>query len=230
MINTRSAGFTLIELLLAVSIFTLVSVGLYTGFVQGLFVQERFSALDDILDDMYWAQYQLEKDLANAVAAGLDDAAFTGREDGLCFLTDDGGILTRVCYRTADPVQEERYQVVVRHIRDVREGKWGNGGQADRPRVFVRWSLPLHAEDGESAEIVLARNVEAGSLTFSYAYRDEAGQGEILWQSTWGEEGVLPAGVRLRIGLVSPDQQKESYPVDRKFFVPAGQWTVRDGV
>ena len=71
---------------------------------------------------------------------------------------------------------------------------------------------------------VLSQHVQEGSLRFSYAYRDEKDPGgKIIWKDQW-KETFNPAGVRVEIVFINPDNPSQPLTVQRDILIPTGSW------
>jgi type II secretion system protein J len=124
---SRKSGFTLIELLVAATIFSIVSLGIYSVFQTGI---SSYKTVDSSFEAYQTARVilgRVELDLKNALAYTDSDSKFSGAGQKLDFITSldfysrdlsrtsvarvkyefSDGKLKRLCYFGSDALKEE---------------------------------------------------------------------------------------------------------------------------
>ena len=167
-------GFTFIELLTAVTLFSIISVGLYSAFRNGVRLWDRSTVEMEENQNTRVLSGTLSSDLRNAVAFS-PDLPFQGTLKKIVFMT----LASR---RPARGLQEFELVRVTYLIETAKK------------RLYRSISTQAEgfAPSGAQNEEFVMTAPEAG---FRYAYSTE-GSHEILWRDQWkSEDGALPRGV-----------------------------------
>jgi len=83
----KSKAVTLIELLIAVSIFLVVMLGIYSAFSSGIFGYRNIGATINGYQNARLILERINLDLRNSFSYSVDEAKFSGRKNELSFLT-----------------------------------------------------------------------------------------------------------------------------------------------
>jgi type II secretion system protein J len=181
------AGFTLLELLVSISIFSIISLAVYSTFAGGIGAwrtAQEFSTTYQtarlLLDDM-------ARELKNAVS--ITDAEFVGGQKKLSFLT-----VRQSPYSTGQPDNHQITRVTYELQKD----------QDSSGDALFRLESPDLEESKEGQEETL---LMVGSVTkFALQYTYKNGKGEVLpWKDSWNLGDKIPLGVKmtLKIGETS---------------------------
>jgi prepilin-type N-terminal cleavage/methylation domain-containing protein len=175
-------GFTLVELLVAVAIFSVLLVTIYSSFTSGVAARERGEALVDMAYVGHETLGRMASDLANSY--GLLDPGFLGEAEGMSFVTLERGR----DYQTA-----KICHVSYRLMRDDPEEC---GSLLRMRRIF-----------GDTREEIDLTGPCVRDVKLSYAYR-ERGESETRWSGYWfATEGApLPVAVRIAMTLEADGQ------------------------
>jgi prepilin-type N-terminal cleavage/methylation domain-containing protein len=179
------AGFTLVELLVAVAIFSVLLVTIYSSFTSGVAARDMGEALADIAYVGHEALGRLASDLANS--RGLVDPSFLGEADRMSFVSLQRG-------------RENRTARLCHVYYGLMRDDPGEPGSLLKTRGIF----------GDSREEIDLTGRCVQGLSFSYAYR-ERGEGGIRWSRYWfATEGEpLPVAVRIAMTLESDGQTIE---------------------
>jgi type II secretion system protein J len=177
------AGFTLLELLVSLSIFSIISLAVYSSFAGGIgawrTAQEfstTFQTARLLLDDM-------ARELKNAVS--ISETEFVGERKKLSFLT-----VRQSPYSTNQPANHKITRVTYELRRDQ-----NSSGDA----LFRLEASDIDESQGSQEETELM----VGSISefaLQYTYKD--GKGEVLpWKDSWGLSDEIPLGVKMTLKI-----------------------------
>ncbi|MFH1220217.1 MAG: prepilin-type N-terminal cleavage/methylation domain-containing protein [Candidatus Eisenbacteria bacterium] len=178
---SRSTGFTLVELLVAVSLFSLLVLSVYSSFSTGLAARKRAEAVVEVAEQGREVLSLLSRDLSDLVMfAGRE---FSGEPEAISFVAlqpfAEGSmpVLSHVTYDLSKTAQGS-----LRALRRGCEIIGGRRSEGDLTAPCVR------------------------NLSFSYARLD--GESNVIeWASRWSptEESPIPYAVRVELGLAGQD-------------------------
>lgn len=181
------AGFTLLELLVSLSIFSIISLAVYSSFAGGIGawrMAQEFSTTYQtarlLLDDM-------ARELKNAVS--ISETEFVGERKKLSFLT-----VRQSPYSIGQPANHQITRVTYELQRDQ-----DSSGDA----LFRLESSDLEKSKGRQEETELMVG-SVSEFALQYTYKD--GKGEVLpWKDSWDLTDEIPLGVKmtLKIGETS---------------------------
>lgn len=181
--RTAQHGFTLIELLLALSIFAIISLAIYSSFAGGVGAWRRAQEFSSIYQTARLLLDDMAHELKNAVAiAGL---SFVGAPQRLSFVS---------VRQRLHPTGQSAFPQIARITYEVRKAE--TGGEYALFRVEV---ADINNAQGGSGEPELI----AGSVSkvdFQYTYQN--GRGEILpWKEVWETSDAIPLGVKITLTI-----------------------------
>lgn len=207
----RRRGFTLMELLIALSIFAVIAVCLYSVFSGGLRVYRKQEKVFKYSHNVNLALDKMAGELRNAInysmpaqpAGQLEEARklkFTGDDKNLSFMTAKGSNIIKVDY----------FYVSTRDRRGV---------------LKKRISYQKEAFNEEKhPEMVMIEGLD--NLSFEYAYRGADSEAPPEWQTQWGKEAreeksKIPAGVRITLEFKDPEEKRPEI-LRKTVFIPTG--------
>ncbi len=202
----NKAGFTFIELLIAVSIFTVVAIALYSTFFAGISVWKRSIEGGNIYQDLRFAFDDITRDLRNTVCCSKDEEsifAFSGTAGEIIFITlesafSEEDIMRRELVKTAYRFDEEASGII---------------------RIEAGKSLGFDIEKGEKE--VLLNNVE--EFTFEYCYATGDDDDPYEWKEEWVDEKMrVPRGVKVTFLIKAEKGEKETLKFTKIMFIPIG--------
>ena len=202
---TKRRGFTFIELLIAVSIFAVVAIALYSTFFAGISVWRRSGPDGSVYQDVKFAFDDIAKDLKNAVYLSGDEESifiFSGSAEEIAFITLEP---------TFSEEDTGRELVKVAYSFDESEG------QLIRKRADI-----LAGFDVEKAEKeVLLDGLEGFTLEYCYDSGDE--DAPYLWEEEWEDDEMrLPRGVKVVFLIKTETAGKQPLKFSEIIFVPTG--------
>jgi type II secretion system protein J len=216
----QAQGFTFIELIIAVTIFSVIAVSVYSVFSSGVRLWSRTNPLIQANQSTRYFFNTLSTDLKNSVSYnaispvyktfgssdGAESANFEGEEQKISFMT-----LVDVSGTGALPHTE-----LARVIYSF-----------DRPNKTVKRAVAMKAEGlsesrAKAAEIL--NDIDDENFGFEYCYRLGASPTDYdyEWKDTWSDEdrdkGKIPRGVRVKAGTYS-----------KTIFIPTGRLGGKSG-
>jgi type II secretion system protein J len=202
----NSKSFTLIELLIALSIFAVIAVTLYSTFFAGISVWRRSGEGSDAYQDMRTAFDDIARDLKNmAYFTKNKDSiyAFSGLSKEIILMTLEEG--------ATEKMEPSREVVKVSYLFD--EAK----GELNRRAAGIASGFDLKKAGVET----LLKGV--ADLKFEYCYDSGDEDEPYLWQEEWKDENAkTPRGVRITASIKSGKMAKEMPKVTRVVFIPTG--------
>ena len=219
----RHKGFTLLELLLALSIFSIIAVCLYSVFAGGIRVWRKQEEGFKYAHTTRLALDRMAKELRNAInysvpattGMGAEDnqgLRFIGEKDKFSFITVTDGEIAKVSYLfSAKGGENARFQngVLKRIIVLQKEG---------------------FKEENQKEDVLVA---DIDELSFEYAYEGEGKDSPAIWADSWGEEGQakIPKGVRVTLEFDKGAKDQNKKEIFRKtVFIPTGSLEKKEGI
>ncbi len=202
----NKGAFTFIELLIAVSIFAVVAIALYSTFFAGIMVWKRSGEGGGLYQDVKFTFDYINRDLKNAVTYTTDE------ESALVF----SGTASEVSFVTLEPSFLEN-GMAGRELISVSYGLEEEEGQLTRRAAGI--SLGLDTEKAEKE--ILLKGVE--DFKFEYCYDSGDEDEPYLWKEEWEHEGMkVPRGIRLSFLIKSEKGGKGASEFSKIIFVPTG--------
>jgi len=185
-------GFTLLELLLAVSIFAVISIAVYSTFNAGMNVWRRVSATSLHEKRRVLKIEKLKKELRQSFVFKEKEITFIGGNNQLSFPVIIGSRIKKAVY-SYDPSR----RALLKGIGDLSE-------IADARDESGKWMPEMS---------VFVENVD--NVTFSY-FNFDLTKGVYSWADKWENKAGLPAAVRCNITFPENETFAET------IFIPAG--------
>lgn len=188
MIKKKNTGFTFIELIIAITIFSVIAVSIYSVLRTGVRLWYRVSPM--IQDNQSFRLFfnTISRDLKNSLPYFSKDVNFEGNRDKVSFMTlvdiSDEGSFARM----------EPAMVIYYYDRITKTVKRG-----------VATRLEGLNEDLAKYSDIL-NNLEDKEFGFEYCYKlgSSKTEYEYEWKDEWNdkekESGYIPRGVRIRAG------------------------------
>ena len=237
----KNKGFTLIELLIALTIFAVIALGIYSTFSTGLNVWRRDKDANRLQQEARWALDKISKELRNAVIYNYgpdypEASAFLGEGDKISFLSSVYNFSTR-----QSQIKRITYSLELPQYGEIHKTQIGTRGKTPGQIVsyYEESQTPLnslerreetliqHLQIQESVPVQsepLTKLVKADGLLFSYAFEQETEAGNtIIWQDTWTDTAKLPKGIRITLILQNPDRISEEAIFTKTVFLAQGE-------
>lgn len=206
-IKTRERGFTFIELIIAITIFSIIAVSIYSVFRSGFMLWYRVSPMIQSNQSLRFFFNTVSSDLKNAIPYAKEDVNFEGSHIKMSFIT-----LVEVAGSDI-PVHMEPARVVY---------------YLDNTRKAVRRSVATKAEglsEDHARTSDILNDVEDKNFGFEYCYRMGSSKTEYdyEWRKEWEDKdsksGKIPRGVKIKAGEYT-----------KIIFIPTGKLGGEDAV
>ncbi len=199
-------GFTLMELLLAMALFSVIAVAIFSAFRCGITTWRKIQQVGSSYKDARLALDMISMELKNSIE--MKDFGLRGTAEELEFYS----VLDRYRPGTgAEPVIAR-----IEYFLEPEEGR--------RTEVLKRRESLCNVKKDATREGEWMGDIK--DLTFSYAGAgtgDEESDDEEtdLWGDVWDPENGIPMGVRIEFILVDPETGDETRLV-KLVFIPTG--------
>ncbi|MFH1655811.1 MAG: prepilin-type N-terminal cleavage/methylation domain-containing protein [Candidatus Omnitrophota bacterium] len=197
-------GFTFIEILIALTIFAIVAVSLYSTFFSGTSVWKRSEDENRIYQEARWSLDTIAKELRNAIILDYsksypDFIIFEGNPDSISFFnaTDEG--IRKISYF----LESDNFEILLK-------------------RKEISLIDSLQSLEEETPTETFSSLVAEGGLQFSYAYAGAESEEGIEWQDVWQDPENLPKGVRIKLVLKDPSRPELKTTFNKTVFIPMG--------
>lgn len=226
-------GFTLIEVVLGLSIFAITALTFYAIFSNGLRINDRAAASEQLYRELRWSLDTLTLDLENMVPyegynAGV--GAFEGTEQTLSLIRPTAEGLKIIRYSLQNPEQTKIFETRMGERSSKNKPIIVNYTQEEKIEFLVREEQQFSESGGSESDAgnepeILSTHIQPGSLRFSYGYRgeDQGQTPQLVWKDDWSDVH-FPALVRVELGFVEPGQSQVALSVKKDILVPAGSW------
>lgn len=191
----REKGFTFVELIVAVTIFSIIAVSIYSTFSAGLRVWRRTNPVIEANQSARFFFNIIAMDLKNAVkyTAAKDEPNFEGDDKRIAFITlvdmpaEDGRArkeLAKVIYELKAVTEEKKERYAL--IRSVAAA----GEALDEKKAFPSEVMSVASEKDFGFKYAY---IEGSPKDKEYSYR---------WKDEWEEEDRtnIPRGVKIKAG------------------------------
>ncbi len=203
---TGMRGFTFIELFIAISIFAVVAIALYSTFFAGITVWRRSGEGGNVYQNVRFVFDDITKDLKNTVYCTKEEEsifAFSGTTEEIVFFTSEP------VFSEEDVYRKELVKVAYRFDRGEEQLIRAKGGK----------SLGFDIEKADK-EVLLDGVKE---ITFAYCYDTGDEDEPYLWKDEWlDEEMRIPRGVKLTSLVKAEKGEKEALKFTKIIFIPIG--------
>lgn len=178
------SGFTFVELIVAITIFSVIAVSIYSTFMAGMRVWSRANPVIEANQGMRVFFDTFSRDAKNAFRfeTGDDAVNFDGGQKSASFwsIIDVSGEgvpfhreIARVEYR-----MDDASKAIMRNI-STRDGGF----------VFTKES-----------SVTLLKDVDPMQFSIKYCYKKDGGEDEIEWKDSWDDGKNIPIGLRVQVG------------------------------
>lgn len=179
----KKCGFSLVELIIALSIFSIIMLGLVSTFRAGLDAYERIDSASRLNQSMQIILSRMELEIKNAFAFSQDDAQFQGTKDSLAFVSL---METFENKNRALDIQRIKYAL--------------NNSALTRERLS---GLECILPDAQPMREEISSDIE--EISFEYASKTKGVMPDYVWQDAWpAEQGPqqlksLPLAVKISL-------------------------------
>lgn len=223
----RRLGFTLIELLIAVTIFSVIAVALYSCFNAGIRVWRRAEENMELHQSVRLTLEGLAKELRNAVNYADEDAGEEPQEEEEVEegeLEEGEGLLEKPDLVFFGSKDELRFVTLVTRLLE--EGKFRkelaklnyslSGGEGELGREIAFQSEGFNPA-GEAKETLISGIEE---LSFKYSYEPEEEDSPVEWKDYWENQKDVPLGVRIYLKVKREEGGTSEF--SKIVFIPTG--------
>lgn len=236
----KNKGFTFVELMIALTIFALVSLGIYATFSTGLNAWRRGEDATRLQQEARWALDKIAQELRGAVLYNYganypELGSFLGEESKISFLSQ----IYNLAAKTSE-VKKITYSLEVPDYGEIHKTIIGTT-QEKLSRVVVRYEeieAPLESLQRKEETLLqtlqtkettpvqsepITNLVKQGGLSFSYAFKQGVGDEETTtWKDSWEDKTKLPQGVKITLILQNPKNPKEEAIFTKTVFLEQG--------
>jgi hypothetical protein len=202
------------ELLIAVSIFAVIAICLYSMFAGGIGIWKKGETSFKYKHSSFLALDSMGKELRNAInysrpeqtaqPTGLEEGPalrFTGDEKTISFVTVISGNIAEVDYAFLTE---------------------GEKGMLTKRVVFQKDGFK-EKQENQKPGIVLD---DLKDCKFEYAYKSDKDESGVAWENSWAKDAAdkeprIPAGVRITLVFQEPGRQYEEI-LKKTVFIPTG--------
>lgn len=190
-------GFTFIELILAVSIFAVVAMAVFSTFGSGISAWRKVQEAQKLHQEIRLGLEKMALDLENATSYSQKDDSlnFAGEKDGLSF------------YSLVENLQSDPVHRQLRKITYSLE-------DPDLKRLEQTFAESVQETKGKELE-VLASGFKR--LSLFYCYQQE-GEPPYKWKDTWNDAQAIPEGIKIELELSG----YEDLVFTKFVFIPTG--------
>jgi len=209
-VRRAGKGFTLMELMVALSIFAVITLTLYSAFAGGIGIWRRQEkgfkyghnirlVLTRMSKELRMTIIKYHEPSTDVVVPGfsvedeetVSGLGFMGNASDISFVTLINGRIAQVSYSFESDMDED--------------------GKLVRTETFQEDGFKARVEDQEdfeSGEVLISG---LGNCVFEYAYVGEDEDSPPVWQGSWGMEDELPKGVKIKLEFKEGDEVKEVF-------------------
>lgn len=188
MMKKQAQGFTFIELIIAITIFCIIAVSIYSVFRSGVRIWYRVSPLIQNTQSLRFFFNTISRDLKNSISYAKKGMNFEGGRRKISFMT-----LVEVSGQGISPNAEPAR--VFYYLDNTRKAV--RRGVATRMEGFsedyAKISDVLNNIDDEDFEFEYCYKMGSSPTEYDYEWKDE-------WEDKEKENGKIPRGVRIRAG------------------------------
>ncbi len=229
--KTNKKAFTLIEILLAITLMSLIFVGVYSAFWGGISLSKRSEDNSELFREIRWGVDLMSGDLENMVTYDFsgsypDKSAFIGNEEKVSFIIEDKSGLSVVSYYLLKPDAVKRHQVIIGQT--FKKNVSGTISQETKALAshylvrekngFIDFLMGVPAESDE-IEIVSTHMAEDG-LNFSFGFTEENSR-EMTYKSEW-INNYIPSNIIIEVDFLLPDKEQKLLSFKREVLIPSG--------
>ena len=197
----RLNGFTFIELMVAISIFAIVAVVIYSTFGSGLSAWRKTEKAQRLHQDIRLALDKMACDLENAILYSEKDefCNFLGEKNKISF------------YALVDVFQAMPAHPELRKITY----------SLDESNHILQRLEQTFAESEQKMQEQKPQEIIAhiGNLNLLYCYEDEDAEPPYKWMDTWNFRKRIPQGIKIELEIGA----KEKLIFTKYVFIPTGE-------
>ena len=200
----KKKGFTLLELLVAVTIFSVIAVALYSTFYSGIMILRRSEDVMRRHQDLRLAMEEVSRDLRNTLLTEVyrkveESATAEEEEEPIYYFLGEGKEFTFVTLR--DSFKDGRMRHEVCNVT-----YYFKGGETSAFMRTVKYQSNGFKEDPDRDETLISgvRDIEV-----LYSYEGEDEDSPPTWRNIWEEEEKLPLGVKIKLRLAGLSAMQE---------------------
>ncbi len=230
----KRKGFSLIELLLALAIFSVIALSLYSTFAAGIQLNKRSEDIQKVYREVRWALETMVKEFENAAtydfsASYPGQTPFRGNDDTVTFLLPTGEGLKFISYYLHDPDRGEVHTVEIGAAYSRNVPVIVRSHEDPRLTYLVREERSfidyLQSPDSHNGQIeILCTQVKNEGLKFTYAFLEGKEENQrIVWRAPWTLPYV-PSGVHLELTFIDPTLSQKEITWPRDIIIPTGFW------
>ena len=195
-------GFSLLELIIAISLFAIVAVTVFSIFNSGIASYKKIDESLFILQNSRIILDRISQDLKNSFLFSQDLSGFIGGPNEVSF------------FCLIEEYKENQLKKRYAHIYySFNEDKIMRLCLKDKDALKDKKEL-------KSLEEPLAEDIK--DLTFNYSYFSD--QKDVSWQDSWLEKEKAPLGVKINLTLFGPDK-KRTYNFEKIVYISLGEET-----
>lgn len=216
----KKEGFTLLELLLAVTIFAIVAIALYSSFYAGVRILRRTEEIMRYHQELRMAMDEISLDLHNTLRTEVEkESKITLKEseedeEPIYYFLGDAKSFNFITLK--DLYENNR---LTRQICNVKYSF--KGGKLLRS---VRYQSSGFAKGKDEDEELLPGILEDIEVTYSYEGDDE--ESPPVWLNYWEQEERIPLGVKIKMRIKGMGHIKNLYKI---VYIDVGELGTEDG-
>ncbi len=238
--NKGRAGFTFIELIIALTIFSIIALGIYSTFSTGLIAARRGEGVGRLEQEARFSLDKMAKELRNAVTYNYGPdypqaKLFSGEKNKISFLSliynssIQQSEIKRITYflglspygtvyKTQIGTRGKMPSEIMAHYQK----KEAQLNSLQRREETLGQSLSS-APELEVASEALSNSVKYDGLLFSYAFASDKTSASIIWQDSWKDNSKLPKGIKITLILQNPKSSSQELIFTKTVFLPQGE-------
>ncbi|MDP8266518.1 MAG: type II secretion system protein [Candidatus Aceula meridiana] len=225
-------AFTLIEILIALGIFSVVILSLYSSFWAGMKINKRAHQNDNIYRQIALGLEEMAHELEQAASYDFsqsqeDAGAFYGTAGEISFLLPTAEGLKHIRYYLEAEEETSIHRIIVGESYQKNVSFTLTNQSSPSRYALIREENSFVDAMGDSfssdPEVVTLGIAEEG-LQFSYAFLKQEGDGvEIVWKDVW-DENYIPAGVKLKVSFLNAENKNGFQEIEKNIYIPTGFW------
>lgn len=220
-------GFTLVEMILALVIFSIIGVSLYTVFANGIFLQQRAQSVGFVSRELQWTLQQITQDIENAVYYDFSGSyperrSVSIESEGISLIVSQEQGLIYVTYKSVPEERSHQYVTVVDHDRSYGDRMILEKEEKDLSWVLIREERPFvdvlrgSMDDNLRSEVMCRHihdQVRWSFLDFSLIHQSD-------WMAVWNKP-ELPKAIRVQFDYLL---EKQVFSVKRTVHLPVSDY------
>lgn len=210
----KSFGFTLLEIIIAVSIFAVISICLYSIMRGGILLWKRQSGIMDINSSIRFFLDDIAKELRNSIMYHQPEKSFRIKSEEEPEPAFKGTQKSITFYCVKENKKDKNMSKDILKIRY--ELSEDSEGDKYIKKIFVSQRKGFNEDSAD--ESILLSGIK--DLAFQYAVWNEK-EALYEWVEHWESEGP-PRGVRVRLVLKEKAESMSGSIITKSIFIPSG--------